>query len=245
MHKRSTTYGPLLSLTAKMIPCRSWTANLPLPLPELLRVPPARAMPLRYPRMCGSQAHLSDTTAAQASILRRPLAMASLFALAALVILLPGLGRPKAMFFDEPYFVPEARALIQGVPNPEPFAPPLAKPPLGRMIIAMGMKVAGDNSFGWRIAGAVCGALTVAAVYLWVFLLLQDSGLAFLAAGLALFNNFLFVMSRIATVDVFLLFFLMWSLVAFTAAVVLPVKARHEKITVMPRGSVGGSGGRL
>ena len=111
------------------------------------------------------------------------------------------------MFFDEAYFVPEARAFLQGVPNPEPFVPALAKPPLGKLIMAIGMETAGDTSFGWRIAGAVFGALTVAAVYLWAFLLLQDANLAFVAAGLALFNNFLFVMSRIATVDVFLLFF--------------------------------------
>jgi dolichyl-phosphate-mannose--protein O-mannosyl transferase len=147
------------------------------------------------------------------------------------------------MFFDEPYFVPEARALIQGVPNPEPYAPPLAKPPLGRLIIAIGMKAAGDNSFGWRIAGAVCGALTVAAVYLWAFLLLQDSGLAFLAAGLALFNNFLFVMSRIATVDVFLLFFLMWSLTAFTAALVLPVKPGRRRLLLCLAGVLVGLAG--
>ncbi len=85
---------------------------------------------------------------------RRQLATASLFALVSLAILLPGLGRPKAMFFDEAYFVPEARAFIQGVPNPEPHAPPLAKPPLGKLIMAIGMKTAGDNSFGWRIAGS-------------------------------------------------------------------------------------------
>ena len=153
--------------------------------------------------------------------LRRPLATALIFGLASLALLLAGLGRPRVMFFDEGYFVPEARALIQGIPNPDPQAPPLAKPPLGKLIMAVGMKAAGDNSFGWRIAGGVCGALTVAAVYLWAFLLLQDSNLAFLAAGLALLNNFLFVMSRIATVDVFLMVFLMWSLVAYTAAVVL------------------------
>ena len=54
--------------------------------------------------------------------------------------------------------------------------------------------------------------------------------MASLAAGLALFNNFLFVMSRIATVDVFLMFFLMWSLVAFSAALVLPVKTGRRRL---------------
>ncbi|HJX96206.1 MAG TPA: phospholipid carrier-dependent glycosyltransferase, partial [Candidatus Acidoferrum sp.] len=152
----------------------------------------------------------------KANALRRPFVIAISFGLATLALLLAGLGTPKVMFFDEAYFVPEARAFIQGIPNPDPQAPPLAKPPLGKLIMAIGMKAAGDNPFGWRIAGAVCGALTVVAVYLWVYLLLQNASLAFLAAWLTLFNNFLFVMSRIATVDVFLMFFLMWSLAAFT-----------------------------
>jgi dolichyl-phosphate-mannose-protein mannosyltransferase len=174
---------------------------------------------------------------------RRPLATALLFGLAALAILLPGLGRPKVMFFDEGYFVPEARAFIQDTPNPDPQAPPLAKPPLGKLIMAAGMKVAGDNSFGWRIAGAICGALTVAAVYLWVYLLLQDSSLAFLAAGLALFNNFLFVMSRIATVDVFLMVFLMWSLVAYTAALVIDTGAGRRRVLLCSAGVLVGLAG--
>jgi dolichyl-phosphate-mannose--protein O-mannosyl transferase len=153
-----------------------------------------------------------------------------MFGLAALALLLPGIGTPTKMYFDEPYFVPEARALIQGIPNPAPDAPPLAKPPLGKLIMGVGMEAAGDNPFGWRIAGVVCGALTVVAVYLWSYLLLQDRTLASLAAVLALCNNFLFVMSRIATVDVFLLFFLIWSLVAYTAALTLDVGAALRRV---------------
>ncbi len=174
---------------------------------------------------------------------RHQLTAGLLFGLVSLALLLAGLGNPRHMYFDEGYFVPEARALIQGVPNPDPQAPPLAKPPLGRLIMAIGMKAAGDNSFGWRIAGAVCGALTVAAVYLWAFLLLQDSNLAFLAAGLSLLNNFLFVMSRIGTVDVFLMVFLMWSLVAYTAALVLPLAVGRRRLLVCSAGVLVGLAG--
>jgi dolichyl-phosphate-mannose-protein mannosyltransferase len=174
---------------------------------------------------------------------RRQLVVATLFALVSLALLVAGLGNPRRMYFDEGYFVPEARALIQGTPNPDPQAPPLAKPPLGKLIMAVGMKIAGDNSFGWRIAGGVCGALTVAAVYLWTFLLLQDSNLAFLGAGLALLNNFLFVMSRIATVDVFLMVLLMWSLVAYTAALVLPLRVGKRRFLFCSAGVLVGLAG--
>lgn len=109
--------------------------------------------------------------------------------------------------------------------------------------MAVGMEAAGDNPFGWRIAGVVCGALTVVAVYLWSYLLLEDRSLASLAAGLAVFNNFLFVMSRIATVDVFLLFFLMWSLAAYTAALTLDVGVGTRRILFCASGVLVGLAG--
>jgi dolichyl-phosphate-mannose-protein mannosyltransferase len=181
--------------------------------------------------------------AAKARNSPHPVAMAMMFGLAALALLLPGIGTPPKMYFDEAYFIPEARALIQGKANPAPDEPSLSKPPMARLIMAVGMEVAGDNPFGWRIAGVVCGALTVVAVYLWSYLLLKDRSLASLAAGLALFNNFFFVMSRIATADVFLLFFLMWSLVAYTAALTLDVGLRTRRILFCASGVLVGLAG--
>jgi dolichyl-phosphate-mannose-protein mannosyltransferase len=156
-------------------------------------------------------------------VLWRPAITALLFGIAALALFSLGLGKPGAMFWDEPYFVPEARAFLTGTPNPHPEVPPLCKPPLGKLLMAVGMKAAGDNPFGWRVGGAVCGALALIGVYFWTFVLLGDSRLAFLAAGLTLFNNFLFVMSRIAIVDAFLMVFLIWSVATYTAALVLDI----------------------
>lgn len=178
----------------------------------------------------GAVASSSLESLPKAYIYRYPLILALTFGLAALVLLLAGIGRPTVMYFDEAYFVPEARAFLQGMPNPDPQAPPLAKPPLGKLIMAVGMKAAGDNSFGWRLAGGVCGALTVVAIYLWTYLLLGDSRVASLAAALTLLNNFLFVMSRIGTADVFLMVFLTWSLVAYTAALILDVSAWKRRL---------------
>jgi len=70
-----------------------------------------------------------EEAASKARTCPHPLIMAMMFGLAALALLLPGIGTPPRMYFDEPYFVPEARAFIQGKPNPTPDAPPLAKPP--------------------------------------------------------------------------------------------------------------------
>jgi dolichyl-phosphate-mannose-protein mannosyltransferase len=147
------------------------------------------------------------------------------------------------MYFDEGYFVPEARAFLEGTPNPNPQCPPLAKPPLGKLIMAIGMKAAGDNPFGWRIASAVCGALTLTAMYLWCFLLLGDARLACLATGLALFNNFVYVMSRIGTMDAFLLVFLIWSLVSYTAALSLDIGVRLRRFLFVCSGALIGLAG--
>src|SRR5215469_15742001 len=172
-----------------------------------------------------------------------PLLASLLFAIAGLAFLLIGIGRPSFLYYDEPYFVPEARAFIQGVPNPHPACPPLAKPPLGKLIMAVGMKLAGDNPFGWRIAGAVCGSLTLAAIYLWSFFLLGDSRLACVAATLALFNNFWYVMSRVAMMDAFLLVFLMWSLVAYTAALTCHISVGLRRFLFVSSGALLGLAG--
>jgi len=163
-------------------------------------------------------------------ILHRPTITALILGVVGLVVFLAGIGRPARTYYDEAYFVPEARTFVLEAPNPSTqLPPPLARPPLGKMIMAMGMKAAGDNPFGWRVAAAFCGALTLAAVYLWTFLLLRDSQLAIFAAGLSLFNNFLFVMSRVGMMDAFLLVFLMWSLVAYTAAIALDLSAGRRR----------------
>jgi dolichyl-phosphate-mannose-protein mannosyltransferase len=179
-----------------------------------------------------------------ARLLRHPGITALIFFGLGLLIFLPGAGRPAEMHYDEGYFVPEARTFLLWAPNPSTQPPPpLARPPLGKILMAIGMKAAGDNSFGWRVAGAVCGALTLPAVYLWTLLLLGDSKLAALAAGLTLLNHFEFVMSRIGMMDVFLVFFLMWSLAAYTAALVLDVSPWKRKVLLVGSGILMGLAG--
>lgn len=169
----------------------------------------------------------SEDVSASARIYRHPFAIAFVFALVGLALLLFGIKTPPMMFYDEGYFVPEAKVFILG-PNPDSHAQQ-EKPPLGKLLLSFGMRAAGDNALGWRFAGAVCGALTLPAVFLWTFLLLQDKRLAVLAACLTIFNNFWFVMSRVAMMDPYLMLFLTWSLVAFTASLVLDVSVARRR----------------
>lgn len=178
-------------------------------------------------------------------ILGRPAITTFLLAVIGLLLLLSGIGKPALMYYDEGLFVPEARSFLLKTPDPSPLIQmhSLAKPPLGKLMIAAGMKVAGDTPLGWRVASAVCGALTLVAVYLWVLLLVNDRGLAALAAGLTLFNNFHFVMSRIGMMDVFLVVFLMWSLLAYTAAITLDLGVGRRRILLICSGILMGLSG--
>jgi len=178
-------------------------------------------------------------------ILHRPAITAPILGAVSLLFFLAGIGRPSITKLDEGLFVPEARSFLLKAPDPSSLIQihSLAKPPLGKMIMAIGMKVAGDNPFGWRVAAALCGALTLVAVYLWALLLLRDSRLASFAAGLTLFNNFLFVMSRVGMMDAFLMVFLMWSLVAYTAAIALDLGAGTRRFIFICAGVLIGLAG--
>jgi dolichyl-phosphate-mannose-protein mannosyltransferase len=175
------------------------------------------------------------------SIYRRPLSIAIAFGLVGLTLLLFGIETPTFMFYDEGYFVPEAKVFIQG-PNPNSHANQ-EKPPLGKFLLSLGVRAAGDNALGWRVAAAVCGALALAAIFLWTYLLLHDIRLASLAAGLTVFNNFWFVMSRIGMMDAFLMLFLTWSLVAFTASLVLDVSVGRRRLLFCASGVLIGLAG--
>jgi len=155
----------------------------------------------------------------------------------ALAFFLAGIGKPALLIFDESLYVNGARSLLSGTQDLNPEHPPLAK-----FFIAAAMKVAGDTPFGWRLAGAIFGALTLVAIFFWTYLLLGDYALALTAAGLTLFNNFLFVMSRVAMLDVFYFAFVMWGVLAFTASVTLDLSILKRRLLLFATGLMFGLG---
>lgn len=158
--------------------------------------------------------------------------------LLSLALFLVGIGRESHFVFDEYYYVSGARSLLNGAHDLNPEHPPLAK-----LMIAGGMKLVGDNPLGWRLAGTICGSLTLVAIFFWTYLLLGDYGLALTAACLTLFNNFLFVMSRVAMLDVFYFAFVMWGVLAFTAALLLPLSMWRRRALVLASGILFGVAG--
>ena len=131
-----------------------------------------------------------------------------LIALASFVLRIINLGIPKGFVFDEVYYVDGARDFLKfGVEvdgsNPE-F---IVHPPVGKWLIASGIKLFGDNEFGWRFASAVFGTLLILLFARLVHVLFYSPLLTALSAALMALDGLLLVHSRTALLDLFLTFF--------------------------------------
>jgi dolichyl-phosphate-mannose--protein O-mannosyl transferase len=131
-----------------------------------------------------------------------------LIAIASFVLRIINLGLPKGFIFDEVYYVDGARDLMKnGVEvsgsNPE-F---IVHPPVGKWLIASGIKLFGDNEFGWRFASAVFGTLLILLFARLVHVLFYSPLLTALGAALMALDGLLLVHSRTALLDLFLTFF--------------------------------------
>ena len=112
--------------------------------------------------------------------------------------------------FDEIYYVRAAEDYLSGV---EPYEN--THPPLGKLIIATGISIFGFNPFGWRIMGVIFASSMLPIIY---FLGKELSGAWFggLISSLLLMFDFMhFTLSRIATIDTFLVFFILGSQLFF------------------------------
>ncbi len=82
-------------------------------------------------------------------------------------------------------------------------------PPLGKVFIALGILLFGMCPFGWRIVGTVFGIIMVPIIYIFAKKLLKKSWLAIVTCLLFTFDFMHFAQTRIATIDVYVTFFIM------------------------------------
>jgi dolichyl-phosphate-mannose-protein mannosyltransferase len=127
--------------------------------------------------------------------------------------LLVGIATPQKFYFDEVHYVPAARQMLEPV-MPSLMLNPM-HPPLAKQLIALSIRIFGDNALGWRYPGVLFGALAIVAVYLCGLSLFAAQGPAIATALLAFFNQMLFVQSRIAMLDIFALTFSLFAIAAF------------------------------
>ena len=131
-------------------------------------------------------------------------------ALIALALRLINLGTPKGFVFDEVYYVDGARDyLAHGVEVTDDAPEFVVHPPVGKWLIALGIRLFGDNEFGWRFVGAVLGTAMIVLIALITQRLFRNSFLTIAASFLLAVDGLALVHSRTALLDIFLSFFVL------------------------------------
>ncbi|WP_435858075.1 dolichyl-phosphate-mannose--protein mannosyltransferase [Streptomyces umbrinus] len=162
------------------------------------------------------------------------------------------LGRPRSVAFDETYYAKDAWALLKlgyegtwpdrKIADPQILADPqviplsdtgtfVAHPPMGKWVIALGEWMFGLNPFGWRFMTAVLGTLSVLMLCRIGRRLFRSTALGCLAGLLLAVDGLHFVMSRIALLDLVVMFFV---LAAFGCLLVDRDRARARLAEALP-----------
>ncbi len=167
---------------------------------------------------------------------------------------------PRALIFDETYYVKDAwsilnhgvewvpvknaNALIQaGHTN---FFKPcngpgcgeyVVQPELGKLLIASGEWLFGLNSFGWRFASAVFGSLAILLMCRIARRMTRSTLLGCIAGLLMSLDGLEFVLSRTGILDIFLMFFV---LAAFGCML---IDRDASRARLAERVAAGGAGG--
>lgn len=143
--------------------------------------------------------------------------------LGAAALRLLSLGRPVELVFDEIFYARDACWYVFGSESICGISDlaSRAHPPLGKWLIGSGIAAFGYEPFGWRIAAAVAGTLTVALVYVLGWRLLRGhvpptaaSVGAAAASGLLAIDLLHLVHSRVGMLDAFIVLFVVGAVTA-------------------------------
>ncbi len=108
----------------------------------------------------------------------------------------------NSMYFDEIYHGRTAYEFLHGLSTYEN-----THPPLGKVFISLGVAIFGMNPFGWRIMGTIFGIAMLPFLYLLGKRMTGNTPAAALACFLFAFDFMHFTQTRIATIDVYITFF--------------------------------------
>jgi dolichyl-phosphate-mannose-protein mannosyltransferase len=145
-------------------------------------------------------------------------------------------GTPPGILFDELYYATEGQELLDHGVEWEPSSNTgafVVHPPLGKWLIAAGIKIMGNNSLGWRLPTVILGTLAVLILTLTAIRLFRSVVLGAAAGLLMAFDGFELVLSRLAILDIFVLFFV---LASFACLVVDRDKRRERWLKALEDG---------
>lgn len=146
------------------------------------------------------------------------------------------LNLPNEMYFDEVYHAFTAKVILStdvakawewwNTP-PDGFAYEWTHPPLAKLGMVLGMLVFGQNSFGYRIPGAILGVGAIFLIYLIAKHIFDDEWVGLLSAGVFSLDGLALVMSRIGMNDSYILFFSLLSLYLYLTSKTSNEKSRN------------------
>ncbi|MCK1796833.1 phospholipid carrier-dependent glycosyltransferase [Streptomyces sp. XM4193] len=171
------------------------------------------------------------------------------------------LGTPNAVIFDETYYAKDAWSLLEqgyegswgedankAILADRPSTPLgedpsyVVHPPVGKWLIAVGLRLFGLEPFGWRFMMAVLGVLSVLMVCRIGRRLFRSTALGCLAGGLMAVDGLHFVMSRVALLDLVLMFFV---LAAFGCLLIDRDRTRARLAAALPADRPDAAVGRM
>ena len=133
------------------------------------------------------------------------------------------------MYFDEVYFARSAEDIANHMIPKE-----RTHPSFGKLIQTVGVLAFGETPFGWRIMGVIFGTLMVPLMFLLGKKLFGTWIGGFSAAFLFSFDFMHYTMSRIGTVDTYMVFFTLLSQFLFLIYFTRVLKDGWKKASVKP-----------
>ena len=147
-------------------------------------------------------------------------------------------GYFNGMYFDEIY---HARTAYEFLHNMSVYE--WTHPPLGKIFIALGVVLFGMTPFGWRVMPALFGAGMLPILYILAKRLFRRRDLAFLGTALFALDTMHFAQTRIATVDVFIVFFILLMYLFMADYLLLDNQNQPLRKRLLPLGACGVSFG--
>lgn len=108
----------------------------------------------------------------------------------------------NSTYFDEIY---HARTAYEHIQNEPPYE--VSHPPLGKLILSVGIRIFGMVPFGWRFSGTLIGVLMLPALYVFLKRMFGGTAVPGCCTAVFAFDFMHFVQTRIATIDSYAVFF--------------------------------------
>lgn len=130
----------------------------------------------------------------------------------------------NSSYFDEIY---HPRTALEHLNNIYPYE--VSHPPLGKLIIAVGISLFGMTPFGWRFMGTLFGVLMLPILYVFLKNLFGRTPVAVCGTCLFAFDFMHLVQTRIATIDTYGVFFILVSYYFMYRWLTVPAGARLRR----------------